>query len=82
MNKKELTESLVKKFELSKTTANEIIAHLIELMSKSLVKGDAVQLIGFGSFSVRKRKARWGVNPSTREKIKIPASKAIRFSAG
>ena len=82
MNKKDLTESLTKTFDLSKNKSGEIVAHILELMTKSLVKNKPVQLIGFGSFSVKKRKARKGRNPQTGETIKISASKAVRFSVG
>jgi nucleoid DNA-binding protein len=82
MNKADLTQELAKKFEFSANKANEILTYTFELMSKALAKNDTVQLIGFGSFSVRKRKARDGRNPSTGETIKIPASKAVKFSVG
>ena len=55
MNKKDLTESLTKTFDLSKNKSGEIVAHILELMTKSLVKNKPVQLIGFGSFSVKKK---------------------------
>jgi DNA-binding protein HU-beta len=82
MNKAGLTKALAKKFALANTKANDILSYILELMTKALVKKDTVQLIGFGSFSVRKRKARDGRNPSTGDIIKIPASLAVRFSVG
>ena len=82
MNKADLTQSLAKKFELSLSNANEILSYTIELMSKALVKNDTIQLIGFGSFSVRKRKARDGRNPQTGATIKIPARNVVKFKAG
>lgn len=82
MNKTELVDALAKKFELSASKTNEIVSHTLELMSKALAKNDTIQLIGFGSFSVKKRKAREGRNPKTGETIHIPASKAVRFSVG
>ena len=54
----------------------------VDVVTESLVKGDKVQLVGFGSFEVRKRAARKGRNPQTKEEIKIPASKAPVFKAG
>ena len=82
MNKTDLTESLAKQFDLPQTKANEIFSYTLELMSKALIKNDTIQLIGFGSFSVKKRKARDGRNPKTGETIKIPASKTVKFSVG
>lgn len=52
------------------------------LSKKPLVKGEKVQLIGFGTFSVSERAAREGINPSTKEKIKIEAKKVAKFKAG
>ena len=82
MNKTELSQALAKEFELSISKTTEIVSHTFELLTKALVKNDTVQLIGFGSFSVRKRKARDGRNPKTGDAIKIPASKTVKFSAG
>jgi DNA-binding protein HU-beta len=56
MNKADLTEALAKKFELSNARANDIVLHILELMTKALVKKGTIQLIGFGSFSVNKEK--------------------------
>jgi DNA-binding protein HU-beta len=82
MNRAELVDALAKKLEFSVSKTNDVVSHILELMSKALAKEDTIQLIGFGSFSVKKRKAREGRNPKTGETIKIPASKAVRFSVG
>ncbi|EKE01241.1 MAG: DNA-binding protein HU-beta [uncultured bacterium] len=82
MNKTDLAQSLAKKFELPVSKSNEVINHILELMTKALVKNDTIQLVGFGSFSVKKRKPREGRNPRSGEIIKIPARKAIGFSVG
>lgn len=82
MNKQDLVKSLAKQFELPQTKAGDILSYLLETMTKALVKNDTIQLIGFGSFAISKRKARNGRNPKTGEAIKIAARKAIRFSAG
>ena len=58
------------------------IKRIVDVVTEALVKGDKVQLVGFGSFEVRKRAARKGRNPQTKEEIKIPASKAPVFKAG
>jgi DNA-binding protein HU-beta len=82
MNKQDLTKLLANKFELPQTKASDIISHILEAMTKALAKNDTIQFIGFGSFSISKRKARTGRNPKTGEAIKIPACKTVRFSAG
>ena len=82
MNKKELIKLLAKKFELTNTKTNEIISHLLESITDSLSKNKPVAFIGFGTFSVRKKKARNGRNPRTGETIKILARKAVHFTAG
>mgnify|MGYP001107266049 CR=1 FL=1 len=55
---------------------------MIDVIAETLASGDKIQLVGFGSFEVRKRAARKGRNPQTKEEIKIPASKAPVFKAG
>ncbi len=82
MNKKELIEALAEKTESSKAEAGRNLEALIEIIQKTLKKGDDVALTGFGSFSVRKRAARSGRNPATGETIKIKASKTPVFKAG
>ena len=66
----------------TKKSAEATINAFVDTVTKSLKKGDKVQLVGFGSFEVRKRAARKGRNPQTKEEIKIPASKAPVFKAG
>ena len=67
MSKQELIKSLAKKFELSNVKSGEIIKHILESIVNSLKKSQPVAFVGFGSFSVRKRAARKGYNPKTRE---------------
>jgi DNA-binding protein HU-beta len=67
---------------MTNVKAAEIIKHVLDEIKISLTKNKPVAFIGFGTFSVRKRAARNGVNPKTSEKIKIPARKAIHFSVG
>lgn len=55
---------------------------MLEVLQEVLVKGESLQLIGFGTFSITEVKAKEGVNPRTKEKIKIPASKKVKFAAG
>lgn len=84
MNKAELVESVQKALgaETSKAAAERAVAAVIEGISKGLKKDKSVQLIGFGTFSVAKRAARTGVNPQSGEKIKIKASKTVKFKPG
>ena len=82
MNKSELVEALAKKTGATKKASEEALNAFVEVVSTTLKKGDKVQLVGFGTFEVRKRAARKGRNPQTNEEIKIPASKAPSFKAG
>jgi Bacterial nucleoid DNA-binding protein len=82
MNKQDLAATLAKKFELSNAKANEVVGFVLDTIAGSLIKGKDVLFVGFGSFSVKKRKARMGRNPQTGESIKIPAKKVVHFSAG
>lgn len=82
MNKAELIDVLADQTDLSKSKVGEVLDVLLETIKKSVTKGDAVQLIGFGSFSSGKRAARTGRNPKTGEAIKIAAAKTVKFTAG
>ena len=82
MNKSELIAAMSAKTGATKKSAEEALEAFISTVTTSLKKGEKVQLVGFGSFEVRKRAARKGRNPQTKEEIKIPASKAPVFKAG
>lgn len=82
MNKAELIDAIADSAELSKASAARALDSAIESITKALKKGDTVTLVGFGTFSVRKRAARLGRNPRTGESIKIKASKVPGFKAG
>ena len=82
MNKSELLASMAEKGKITKVDAERALNAFIQTVEETLVKGEKVQLVGFGSFEVRKRAARKGRNPQTKEEIKIPASKAPVFKAG
>ena len=82
MNKAELIAAVAAKKKKKKKAAEEFVNAFVSVVTDSLVKGEKVQLVGFGSFEVRKRAARKGRNPQTKEEIKIPASKAPVFKAG
>lgn len=82
MNKAELIDAIADNADLSKAAAGRTLDAAIETITKALKKGDTVTLVGFGTFSVRKRAARTGRNPRTGEEIKIKASKVPGFKAG
>ena len=82
MNKSELIAAMAAKTGETKKNAEASINALIDVIAESLKDGEKIQLVGFGSFEVRKRAARKGRNPQTKEEIKIPASKAPVFKAG
>ena len=82
MNKSDLIAAMSAKTGSTKKDAEATLNAFVDVVTESLVKGEKVQLVGFGSFEVRKRAARKGRNPQTKEEIKIPASKAPVFKAG
>ena len=82
MNKAELIAAIAAKTGDTKKVAEATVNAFVETVTNALVEGDKVQLVGFGSFEVRKRAARKGRNPQTKEEIKISASKAPVFKAG
>jgi DNA-binding protein HU-beta len=82
MTKEDLINSISKKVGISKGDASESLIVILEEIAKALSRGEEVVLTGFGKFMVSQRKERIGINPKTREKIKIPASKVPKFKAG
>ena len=82
MNKTELVAAVAEKAGLSKKDADKAVAAVVDCVVDSLKAGDKVQLVGFGTFEVRERAARTGINPQTKQTIKIAASKSPVFKAG
>lgn len=82
MNKAELIASIAEDTGITKTQANAYIDSFVKAVTKSLKKGEKVTMVGFGTFSVAKRKARNGRNPKTNEAIRIKAKKVARFKPG
>jgi DNA-binding protein HU-beta len=82
MTKADLITAVAQKAEITKKDAEAAITAVLDTITETLKKGEKVQLVGFGSFEVRSRAAREGVNPQTQKKIKIPASKVPAFKAG
>jgi len=82
MTKAELVEKMAKDADISKAAAGKALDSMIDGVKKTLKKGNKVSLVGFGTFSISKRKARTGRNPQTGATIKIAARKVPKFSAG
>lgn len=82
MNKADLIAAIAAKTGDTKKGAEASVNAFVDVITEALIEGDKVQLVGFGSFEVRKRAARKGRNPQTKEEIRIPASKAPVFKAG
>ncbi len=82
MNKSELIDAIAEKANASKAATAVLLNATLEAIAESLVKGESVQLIGFGTFSVADRAARTGRNPQTGKEMKIAAKKVARFKAG
>ena len=82
MNKGDLVEAVAKDLGDSKAAAERAVNAVLASVKKGLKKDKKVQLVGFGTFEVRKRKARKGRNPRTGEAITIKARKAVAFKAG
>ena len=82
MNKTELIDRIAAGSDLSKAAAKKALDATTEAIKAALVAGDKVQLVGFGTFSVNERPARQGINPATKQKINIPATKVAKFKAG
>lgn len=82
MNKNELVASVAEKAEISKKDAEAAVKAVTEVITEALAEGDKVTLVGFGTFSVKERAARTGINPRTKETVEIPAAKVPAFKAG
>ena len=82
MNKAELINAIVAKSEMSKKDADVALTAVIDSIKDALKAGEKVQIVGFGTFSVKERAVRTGKNPATGETIQIAASKVPAFAAG
>ena len=81
MNKTELVAIVAEKSGIAKKDAERVVSATFETITAQLMKGEKVQISGFGIFEVKEREARVGRNPRTKEAIAIPASKAPAFKA-
>lgn len=82
MNKGEFVGAVAEAAEMTKADADRAVEAVFKVVKKALKSGDSISLVGFGTFSVRKRAARTGRNPRTGDTIKIKASKVPAFKAG
>ena len=82
MNKQELIDSIAESADISKASAARAVDGMVGSITDALKAGDSLTLVGFGTFSVRKREARAGRNPKTGEAIQIKAANVPAFKAG
>lgn len=82
MNKADLIEKVAKDCDMTKVVAEQVLNSILSAITDSVVAGDKVSLIGFGTFSVSERAAREGRNPQTGKTIQISARKGVKFKAG
>lgn len=82
MNKTELIAAVAEKTAMSKKDSEKAVSALFDAVTEALVKGEKVQLVGFGTFEVKERAAHMGRNPRTKEAMEIPASRVAGFKVG
>lgn len=82
MNKSELVYEVTNRLDVTRKEAEDVIDCFLELIAENLVNGDKVVLSGFGTFEIRNRVSRSGVNPRTGERIDIPCQKTPAFKVG
>lgn len=82
MNKSELINAVAEKAALSKKDSEAAVTAALDAIAAALAEGEEVRLVGFGTFEVKKREARIGRNPKTKEEIQIPATKVPAFKPG
>jgi len=82
MTRENVIDKIAEKAKMTKKQAGLALNAALESIAESLVKGEKITFIGFGTFSVRQKKARTGINPRTKAKINIPAAKVPVFKPG
>jgi len=82
MTKAELISAVAEKSGITKKDSEKAVSAIVDAITEALVNGDKVSLVGFGTFEVKNRSARNGINPRTKEPMPIPASKLPAFKAG
>jgi len=81
MNKAEMIERVARDAKIRKIEAAKAIDSIVSLITRALKRGERTILVGFGTFSVKRRKARMGTNIQTGEPLKIPARRVVRFTS-
>lgn len=82
MNKTQIIDAVAKETGIKKKDAEAAVNSAFSIIEATLLAGEKVQLVGFGTFEVKNRPERAGINPATRQSITIPASKHLTFAAG
>lgn len=82
MNKKQLISALATRAEIKKTEAERLLVAYIEVLTSALNEGEAVELVGFGSFRPVEQKPRQARNPRTGDLLMVPGRRTVRFKAG
>lgn len=82
LTKAEITQTLCTELEIEKKLARDILDEFFDEITKTLVKGEAVKISGFGNFEVRKKPARPGRNPKTGQEVTVEARRVVVFKAG
>ena len=82
MSKKEFVDAYAKATGETKKRSEELVNQFLETVEKTLLNGDSVQFVGWGTFEVKERAARTGINPQTKEEIQIPEKKVVKFKVG
>ena len=82
MSKKKFVDAYAKATGETKKRSEELVNQFLETVEKTLLNGDSVQFVGWGTFEVKERAARTGINPQTKKEIKIPAKKVVKFKVG
>ena len=82
MSKREFVDAYAKATGETKKRSEELVNQFLETVEKTLLNGDSVQFVGWGTFEVKERAARTGINPQTKKEIKIPAKKVVKFKVG
>ncbi len=82
MNKSQLVQKLAEKTKMTRVQSESLLDATLEIIQKSVAKGEEVKLVGFGTFSRLQRKPRRGRNPQTGELVEIPSSKIPKFKPG
>ncbi len=82
MTKSQIIDEVAKKTGLKKKDAEAAVSAVISSVTDALVAGEKVQLVGFGTFEIKERASRTGINPYTKKTMEIPASKRLSFTAG